>query len=161
MLQIQPDEEIVLEFIKNKDYKYLRALGAFYFRLTGQAKDIYRVLEPVYADYRRLVIRKGDTGKFETLHMDELIDNLLRDETFCDVTLPRISKRHVLEEEGVLEPYESALNIQDEDMQGEESGSPEEPEFQKNEHEEVKDKKFRSPSSSSNSSSSSDDRRRR
>jgi pre-mRNA-splicing factor 38A len=48
--------------------------------------------------------------------MDEFIDNLLRDELFCDVTLPRISKRHVLEEEGVLEPYQSALNIQDEEM---------------------------------------------
>ncbi len=53
---------------------------------------------------------------FEELHMDEFIDNLLRDELFCDVTLPRISKRHVLEEEGVLEPYQSALNIQDEEM---------------------------------------------
>ena len=58
--------------------------------------------------------------------MDELIDCLLRDETFCDVTLPRISKRHVLEEEGVLEPYQSALNIQDEDM--EEEVSEKEPE---------------------------------
>lgn len=105
MLQIQPDDEIVLEFIKNKDYKYIRALGAFYWRLTAQAKDVYRVLEPLYSDYRRLILRKGDSGKFETLHLDELIDSLLRDETFCDVTLPRISKRHVLEEEGLLEPY--------------------------------------------------------
>jgi pre-mRNA-splicing factor 38A len=58
MLQIQPDEDIVLEFIKNKDYKYIRALGAFYWRLVGKAKDIYTVLEPLYADYRRLVIRR-------------------------------------------------------------------------------------------------------
>ena len=102
----------MLEFIKNKDYKYIRALGAFYWRLTGQqAKDIYKVLEPMYSDYRRLVIRRGDSGAFETIHMDEFIDSLLREEAFCDVTLPRISKRHVLEEEGVLEPYESALNI--------------------------------------------------
>ena len=115
MLMIQPEEEIVLEFIKNKDYKYIRALGAFYWRLIAHAKDIYKVLEPLYSDYRRLVIRK-DSGLFEELHMDEFIDNLLRDEIFCDVTLPRISKRHVLEEEGVLEPYQSALNIQDEEM---------------------------------------------
>ena len=101
----------MLEFIKNKDYKYIRALGAFYWRLISQAKDIYKDLEPLYSDYRRLVIRRGDSGAFETLHMDEFIDNLLRDEAFCDVTLPRISKRHVLEEEGVLEPYESALNL--------------------------------------------------
>lgn len=76
-------------------------------------------MEPLYSDYRRLLIRR-DTGKFETLHMDEMIDCLLRDDTFFDVTLPRISKRHVLEEEGVLEPYQSALNIQDEDMLDEE-----------------------------------------
>lgn len=41
--------------------------------------------------------------------MDEFIDKLLREENFCEVTLPRISKRHVLEEEGVLEPRISAL----------------------------------------------------
>ena len=104
----------MLEFIKNKDYKYIRALGIFYWRLVSQAKDVYRVLEPLYADYRRLVIRR-ESGKFEELHMDELVDNLLREDIFCDVTLPRISKRHVLEEEGVLEPYQSALQVQDDD----------------------------------------------
>jgi len=113
MLQIQPDDEIVLEFVKNKDYKYLRALGAFYWRLVGRAQDIYKVLEPLYSDYRRLVVRK-ESGKFEELNMDEFIDNLIRNDIYCDVTLPRISKRHVLEEEGLLDAYQSALNIQEE-----------------------------------------------
>ena len=36
MLQIQPEKEIVVEFIKNEDYKYVRALGAYYLRLTGR-----------------------------------------------------------------------------------------------------------------------------
>jgi hypothetical protein len=27
MLQIQPDKEIIIEFIKNDDYKYVRLLG--------------------------------------------------------------------------------------------------------------------------------------
>jgi pre-mRNA-splicing factor 38A len=57
-----------------------------------------------------MVIRR-DSGQFEELHMDELIDSLLREDTYCDITLPRISKRHVLEEEGVLEPYQSTLTI--------------------------------------------------
>jgi len=35
-LQIQPEKEIVVEFIKNEDYKYVRALGAYYLRLTGR-----------------------------------------------------------------------------------------------------------------------------
>ena len=36
MLQIQPDTDIVLHLIDQKDYKYIRALGAIYFRLTCQ-----------------------------------------------------------------------------------------------------------------------------
>lgn len=27
LLQLQPDKEIVVEFIKNEDYKYVRVLG--------------------------------------------------------------------------------------------------------------------------------------
>jgi pre-mRNA-splicing factor 38A len=34
MLQIQPEKEIVIEFIKNEEYKYVRLLGAFYLRLV-------------------------------------------------------------------------------------------------------------------------------
>lgn len=116
-----------MEFIKNTDYKYIRALGAFYWRLVSPAKDVYKVLEPLYSDYRRMAFRKED-GLFEILHMDEFIDHLLRDEIYCDVTLPRISKRYVLEEDGVLEPRISALNLDKEDLsddKGEESSQEE------------------------------------
>jgi len=34
MLQICPERQIVLEYIKQEDSKYLRALGMFYWRLT-------------------------------------------------------------------------------------------------------------------------------
>ena len=34
MLQIQPSNEIVMEFINNEDYRYIRALGIIYFRMT-------------------------------------------------------------------------------------------------------------------------------
>lgn len=57
MLQLQPEREIVVEFINNEDFKYLRALGAFYMRLTGNAKDIYNLLEPLLNDYRKVRIR--------------------------------------------------------------------------------------------------------
>mmetsp|Transcript_40288 Transcript_40288/g.38755 ORF Transcript_40288/g.38755 Transcript_40288/m.38755 type:complete len:114 (+) Transcript_40288:73-414(+) len=63
MLQIQPEPEIVMEFIKNKDYKYIRALGLFYWRLVGKPKEIYQVLEPIYGDYRRIAFRL-DSGKY-------------------------------------------------------------------------------------------------
>jgi len=32
MLQLQPEKDIVLEFIRNEDFKYMRALGALYLR---------------------------------------------------------------------------------------------------------------------------------
>ena len=44
MLQIQPDEDIVDELINNEDFKYVRALGAFYLRLTGRPAEIYEKL---------------------------------------------------------------------------------------------------------------------
>lgn len=64
MLQIQPEKDIVVEFIKNEDYKYVRVLGAFYLRLTGTDIDIYRYLEPLYNDYRKLRRKSADGRKF-------------------------------------------------------------------------------------------------
>lgn len=64
MLQIQPEKDIVVEFIKNEDYKYVRVLGAFYLRLTGTDVDIYRYLEPLYNDYRKLRRKLADGRKF-------------------------------------------------------------------------------------------------
>ena len=43
LLQIQPDLDIVYEFISNSDYKYVRALGAFYLRMVGRPVDIHQV----------------------------------------------------------------------------------------------------------------------
>lgn len=74
----------MLEFIKNEDYKYLRALGAFYWRLTAPAKQVYSVLENLYSDYRRMAYR-DQLGNYDIIHMDEYIDKLLREEVYCDV----------------------------------------------------------------------------
>ena len=113
MLQIQPDEDIILELIKNKDYKYIRLLGMVYFRMVCQKhKDIYMVLEPLYADYRKINFRET-SGQFKTMHIDEVVDNLLRDERFCEVMLPRIQKRYVLEQNEVLPgPRVSPLELE-------------------------------------------------
>ena len=54
MLQIQPEKDIIIEFIKNEDFKYVRALGAFYLRLTGSSMDCYKYLEPLLNDYRKI-----------------------------------------------------------------------------------------------------------
>ncbi|XP_050668971.1 pre-mRNA-splicing factor 38 [Leptidea sinapis] len=109
MLQIQPEKDIVVEFIKNEEFKYVRALGAFYMRLTGTSVDCYKYLEPLYNDNRKLR-RQNRQGQYELVHMDEFIDELLREERLCDVILPRIQKRSVLEENNELEPKISALD---------------------------------------------------
>lgn len=59
MLQLQPELEIILEFIRNDDYKYITALGCVYLRLAGTPVDIFRTLEPLYNDYRKLRLRKA------------------------------------------------------------------------------------------------------
>lgn len=113
MLQIQPDKDIVIEFIKQEDYKYARALGAYYLRLVGESVEIYKYLEPLYNDFRKLK-QQDTTGKFSIIRMDEFIDQLLNEERVCDVILPRLQKRSVLEDNNLLEPRQSVL---DEDLE--------------------------------------------
>jgi hypothetical protein len=98
--QIQPEKEIIVEFIKNEDFKYVRVLGAFYLRLVGRPVDIYQYLEPLYNDFRK--VRKRVVMGWELTHIDEIIDILLRDEYFADVALPRLPKRAQLEEANML-----------------------------------------------------------
>ena len=72
MLQIQPEIEIVLEFIKNKDYKYIRLLGMVYFRMVcSNPSQIYEVLEPLFSDYRRVAFRET-SGQFTVTHNQTL-----------------------------------------------------------------------------------------
>ncbi|XP_074310470.1 pre-mRNA-splicing factor 38-like [Silene latifolia] len=108
MLQIQPEKDIVVEFIKNEDYKYVRILGAFYLRLTGTDTDVYLYLEPLYNDYRKLRMMNQD-GRFCLIHVDEFIDDLINKDYLCDIAMPRIKKRWNLENIGILVPRISAL----------------------------------------------------
>ena len=110
MLQLQPDKDIVIAFIQNDDFKYLRLLGAMYMRLVGKPVEIYKYLEPLYNDYRK-VAHRGSAG-WSLKHVDELIDSLLVDEIVFDVALPHLPKRMKLEELGLLEPRKSALDAE-------------------------------------------------
>mmetsp|Transcript_22437 Transcript_22437/g.29097 ORF Transcript_22437/g.29097 Transcript_22437/m.29097 type:complete len:397 (-) Transcript_22437:203-1393(-) len=123
MLQLQPEKEIIIEFIKNEDYKYVRALGAFYLRLVGKPADIYQYLEPLYNDYRKLCFR--NIMGWEIKHMDEFIDVLLREEYSCDLALPHLPKRQLLEDALMLEPRRSAL---EEDWEDDDDLDPDEDE---------------------------------
>src|SRR5690606_21670683 len=121
MLQLQPEDEIVYEFIQQEYFKYIRALGAFYLRLTGTPVQIWSRLEPLFADYRKLRVIDR-MGKFQVTTMDDYIDDLLRQDRLFDVILPRISKRFVLEESGDLQPRKWLIDIykeQEEDEQRE------------------------------------------
>ena len=130
MLQIQPEKDIIVEFISQQGFKYVRALGAVYMRLTGTSLDCYKYLEPLYNDYRKMK-RQNRNGEFELFHMDEFIDELLREERSCDVILPRLQKRQVLEENNQLEPRVSFLDEEMDDI--EESEEEEEGEMRDNE----------------------------
>ncbi|XP_051906792.1 pre-mRNA-splicing factor 38A [Hippocampus zosterae] len=125
LLQIQPEKDIIVEFIKNEDFKYVRLLGAMYMRLTGTAVDCYKYLEPLYNDYRKIKTQNRN-GEFELMHVDEFIHELLHSERICDIILPRLQKRQVLEEAEMLEPRISALEEDlDEDLDEVESSSDE------------------------------------
>eukprot|EP00301_Raphidiophrys_heterophryoidea_P006801 c12711_g6_i1.p1 GENE.c12711_g6_i1~~c12711_g6_i1.p1 ORF type:complete len:220 (+),score=55.85 c12711_g6_i1:229-888(+) len=114
MLQIQPEKDIIVEFIRNEEFKYVRLLGAFYLRLVGRPVDIFQYLEPLYNDYRKVRFRNVD-GKFTITHIDEFIESLLYDERALDIALPRLPKRHVLEYSDLIEPRKSVLDEDDDD----------------------------------------------
>ena len=44
-------------------------------------------------------------NEYQIHHMDEFIDQLLRNDRVLGINLPRIAKRCVLEEDEELEPY--------------------------------------------------------
>jgi len=108
LLQIAPEKDIVLEYIRNDEFKYLRVLGAFYLRLVGRAADVYRYLEPLLADYRRIRVRNPD-GSFGLTHIDEMVDQLLTQEYVFNIAMPRLQARSVLEGTGQLPPRTSTM----------------------------------------------------
>ncbi|CAG9477034.1 pre-mRNA-splicing factor 38A, putative [Plasmodium vivax] len=115
LLQIQPDKDIIYEYIKNEEFIYLRALGIFYLRLIGKSLEIYQHLEPILFDYRKMRIRLQN-GTFEKMYMDVFVDNCLVMNNFLDVDFPSLTKRQVLEDNDLLEKvnldyYKELLNI--------------------------------------------------
>ncbi|WFD20669.1 hypothetical protein MCAP1_002920 [Malassezia caprae] len=108
LLQLQPDRDVVLEYLAAEDLKYLRALAAMYIRLTFPSMEVYELLEPLLDDYRKLRWRDM-AGQYSLSHMDEFVDQLLTEERVCDLILPRLTKRAVLERKEGLRPRISKL----------------------------------------------------
>ena len=110
LLQLQPDTEDIIEsFIQQEEFKYVRALGALYLRLTGRPADIYDELEPLYRDYRKL--RCQLYNKWSIVYMDEFIHKLLTETSCVGITLPRLPGRTTLQEGGYIDdgPRPTAL----------------------------------------------------
>lgn len=108
MLEIMPEKSIVLEFIKIDEFRYVRLLGAFYMRLTGTPLDVYQYLEPLYNDYRKIKVWTPEGEKIS--HVDEFVWELVHGNFLCDISLPPIPKRFVLERSGALKPRVSVLD---------------------------------------------------
>ncbi|KAF2875155.1 PRP38 family-domain-containing protein [Massariosphaeria phaeospora] len=89
------------------EFKYLRCLAAFYIRLAWEPVEIFKTLEPLLSDYRKIKRRTKDG--FMLTYMDQFIDDLLTQDRTCATSLWKLPKRADLEDRGELEPRESAL----------------------------------------------------
>ncbi|KAH7889863.1 PRP38 family-domain-containing protein [Phlebopus sp. FC_14] len=107
LLQLQPEKEILIEYLQADEFKYMRALAAMYIRMTFRTVEVYELLEPLMKDYRKL--RYRDMAGYSLTYFDEFIHTLLTEERVCDIILPRIAKRQTLEETGEIGPRKSRL----------------------------------------------------
>lgn len=114
LLQLQPDLDIIYEYINQEDLKYLRLLGAFYLRMVGRPADIYIHLEPLYADYRNVRVRT--LAGWSVCHIDEFIDELLHQKLVCDIALPHMPVRSTVVTQRKIGSYVSSIEAEVEDI---------------------------------------------
>jgi len=144
LLQLVPDKAIILEYLNFRPdddpadpppatltvtgdenangrlgaFKYLRCLAAFYIRLAWEPVDIYKTLEPLLTDYRKIKRRLKDG--YTLTHVDQFIDDLLTKDRICATSLWKLPSRANLEDLDLLEPRESPLadevNALDDDL---------------------------------------------
>ncbi|KAL3473880.1 PRP38 family-domain-containing protein [Aspergillus californicus] len=142
LLQLNPDRDIIMEYldfsdpeaeadeeegdttaeeraqasiVKHRgDFKYLRALAAFYVRLTWEPVDVYKTLEPLLLDYRKLKRRVRDS--FTLTYMDQFVDDLLTKDRVCGTSLWKLPSRQQLEDLDLLDERESPLANELEEM---------------------------------------------
>ena len=108
LLQLLPERDVVLTYLEQPDFKYLSALAAFYVRLTFDAVDVYKTLEPLLGDYRKLRRRRREGGYLLT-YFDQFIDDLLTKDRMCATSLRKLPARTLLEDLGQLDERESPL----------------------------------------------------
>ncbi|KKK15446.1 hypothetical protein P175DRAFT_0451906 [Aspergillus ochraceoroseus IBT 24754] len=149
LLQLNPERDVVLEYLnfsdpeldtneaegetaagereqnsvlkQRGDFKYLRALAAFYVRLTFEPVEVYKTLEPLLLDYRKLKRRIRDS--FTLTHVDAFIDDLLTKDRVCGTSLWKLPSRQQLEDLDLLEERESPLAAELEEMDRSDDGN--------------------------------------
>lgn len=137
LLQLVPEKEVILAYlnwseegeqedeereenggiagdVKRGEFKYLRALAAFYIRLAWEPVEIYQTLEPLLSDYRKLKRRTRDG--YALTYMDQLIDDLLTKDRIFATSLWKLPARTQLEDLDLLEPRVSPLGDEIEDL---------------------------------------------
>lgn len=112
LLTLVPDREIILEYLNNggDEWKYVRALAAFYVRLTFEPEEVYKTLEPLLLDSRKLRRRRKE--EYVLTYIDEYVDELLTKERSCGTSLWKLPGRQVLEDLEKLEVRESPLQAE-------------------------------------------------
>lgn len=100
LVLIAPSSDIVVEMLRQPYFKYLTAAAAVYIRLLYNPLLVHQLLEPLYADYRKLRC-VGRDGAQRLLCVDELVDALLTQERFFDLLLPTMPARAKLERVGL------------------------------------------------------------
>lgn len=93
-----------------------------YIRLTFRSMEVYEILEPLMKDYRKL--RYHQVGGYILTTFDEFVDDLLIKDRVCDIILPRLTRRDVLEETEGLPPRKSLLDEEEEEKAKSRSSSP-------------------------------------
>ena len=123
LLSLAPEREIVLEYLNmgGEEWKYLRALAAFYVRLTFEPADVYRTLEPFLTDYRKLRRRRKE--QYVLQHMDVFIDELLIKDRSCATSLWKLPGRQQLEDLDLLEERVSPIQAELDEMEDDDQGS--------------------------------------
>jgi pre-mRNA-splicing factor 38A len=111
LLNLKLAEGVLNAMLANSDFRYIRLLAAFAvrFKYSGSSPaSAYRLLEPLYNDFRRVQIRSAD-GEFAMTHVDVVVDSLLRDVRVIGIAVPRIAKRFVVEMRESLAPRATTL----------------------------------------------------
>ncbi|KAF3395804.1 Pre-mRNA-splicing factor 38A [Penicillium rolfsii] len=124
LLQLNPSRDIINEYLNfsdpgsddepdngvvqtRGDFKYLRVLAAFYVRLTFDAVDVYKTLEPLLLDYRKIKRRVRDS--YTLTYVDQFVDDLLTKDRVCGTSLWKLPPRQQLEDLDLLDERISPL----------------------------------------------------